>query len=171
MSHHGFTLIELMITIAIAAILLVVTIPNFQGLINENRVTTKTNELITDLMVAKTEAVRRGLRVAACIRNTAGNGCNAAGTWEDGWIVFVDANKNGTVDAGETITRVHEALPTGMTLTSTGFATASIVIYLPSGSVSSNGSFTLCKPSFYGRDISVSTTGRTSTTKTAAVCP
>ena len=171
MSHQGFTLIELMITIAIAAILLTIVVPGFQGLINANRITTQTNELITDLMVAKSASVQRGVKVAICISNTAGDNCNAAGAWGNGWIVFTDPNGNGTVDAGETIARVHGALPTGMTLVTAGFATPAILTYSPSGSVNSNGAFTLCKPSYFGRTIAVSTTGRTSTTQSVATCP
>ena len=171
MLHRGFTLIELMITIAIAAILLTIVVPGFAGLVSSNRITTQTNELVTDLMVAKSAAVQRGVKVAICIRNAAGNDCNTAGSWSNGWIVFTDPNGNGTVDAGETITRVHEVLPTGITLTSAGFATATILTYAPSGSVSSNGAFRICQPSQFGRDIDVSTTGHTSTKKTATVCP
>lgn len=175
MQRNGFTLIELMITITIAAILLTIAIPGFQGLINSNRITTQTNELITDLMVAKSEAVRRGVRVAVCISNatasTAATDCNSAGAWGDGWIAFTDLNGDGTVDAGETILKVHEALPAGMTLVTATFATLAVLTYLPSGIVSSAGTFTLCKPSYSGRIVAISTTGRASTTPTAAVCP
>lgn len=171
MQRNGFTLIELMITITIAAILLTIAIPGFQGLINSNRITTQTNELITDLMVAKSEAVRRGVRVAVCIRDTAGTDCNSAGAWGDGWIAFTDLNGDGTVDAGETILKVHEALPAGMTLVTATFATLAVLTYLPSGIVSSAGTFTLCKPSYSGRIVAISTTGRASTTPTGAVCP
>lgn len=167
----GFTLIELMITIAIAAILLTIAIPSFQGLINDNRITTQTNELVTDLMVAKSEAIRRSVRVAICIRDTAGTACNTGGAWGDGWILFADSDADGTVDTGETLLKVHEALPTGVTIAGAGFGTTGIVTYTPSGSTTSSvGTFTLCKTGYIGRVITLATTGRASTARTTAAC-
>jgi type IV fimbrial biogenesis protein FimT len=173
MLHRGFTLIELMITIAIAAILLTVAVPGMQSFIIENRLTTLSNELVTDLLVAKSEAVRRGVRVSLCVRNTAGDACNAGGSWAGGWIAFADTNSNGIINAGETILKVHNALPTGIVMPAPTFATPNIVTYSPSGSLTplAAGTFNMCRTGFIGRTIVVSTTGRTTTTRTAAVCP
>jgi type IV fimbrial biogenesis protein FimT len=57
---HGFTLLELMVTVAVLAILVTVGVPSFRDLIQNNRVTTQTNELVTALNFARTEAVKRG---------------------------------------------------------------------------------------------------------------
>ena len=57
--HNGFTLIELMITLAVAAILVTIGIPSFQYILQSNRIATQTNEMITGLNVARSEAVRR----------------------------------------------------------------------------------------------------------------
>lgn len=173
MLHQGFTLIELMITIAIAAILLTVAVPGMQNFIIENRMTTLSNELVTDLLVAKSEAVRRSVRVAVCVRNTAGDACNVGGSWTDGWIAFTDANSNGIVDAGETVLKVHAPMPTGVVMTAPTISTPNIVTYSPSGALAPLAAitFNLCRTGYLGRNIDVSTTGRTSTARTALVCP
>ena len=72
--HNGFTLIELLITLTIAAILLSIGVPSFQYVIQSNRVSTQTNELVTALSVARTEAVRRNLSVRMDILDSDGDG-------------------------------------------------------------------------------------------------
>ena len=89
--NNGFTLIELMVTLGVAAILLSVGIPGFNGLIRDNRLTTDYNQFVSALNTARSEAVKRGVGVTTCKRNTAGTDCNNAGNWEDGWIIFTDA--------------------------------------------------------------------------------
>lgn len=166
-NSSGFTLIEMMITIAIATILVLIAVPNLMTFVNENRITTQTNELITDLSVARGEAVRRGVRVAICIRNADASACDVGGVWATGWIMFTDNDADGAVDTGETILKVHEALPTGMTIT--GF-TAGILTYSPSTTVIAGAAFTLCKSGYFGRVITISATGRPSTAKTSTTC-
>lgn len=143
---RGFTLIELMVTLGVSALLLSIGIPGFQGLIRDNRMTTQHNQFIAGLNTARSEAVKRSVNVAMCKRNIAGNDCNNGGNWEDGWIVFTDLNDDGVVDLNETILRVHQAL-TGntslrggpnrdrVTYNSQGFA---------AGGLNGIGTFTLC---------------------------
>jgi len=172
MQHKsGFTLIELMITIAIAAILITIAVPGFQSFISGNRMTTLTNELVTELMVAKAEAVRRNASISICIKNNANNACNATGAWQDGWLSFTDSDADGVVDAGETVLKVHGPLPRGYTLGATGLNAAVRITYLPSGNVNAPGTYTLCQPGAFGRTIAVTTTGRTNTTRTSSACP
>lgn len=86
---HGFTLIELMITLSIAAIVLALGVPSFQEMMRNNRAATHMNEFTSALNLARSEAIKRGQRVALCpsINQTS---CTGASDWEDGWIVFVD---------------------------------------------------------------------------------
>jgi type IV fimbrial biogenesis protein FimT len=114
--NRGFTLIELMVTLGVSALLLSVGIPEFQGLIRDNRLVTQYNQFVSGLNNTRSEAIKRGLDVTICKRNTAGSACNNAGNWEDGWIIFADLDDDGAVDGNETVLKVHEALDGSNTL-------------------------------------------------------
>ena len=94
----GFSLIELMITVALAAIVLAMGVPAFGDLVQDNRMATLINDLVTDLNLARSEAIKQAVPLTICKRNTAGTNCNNAGNWSDGWIVFSDLNDNGNLD-------------------------------------------------------------------------
>ena len=115
----GFTLMELMITLVIATLLFTVAIPSFNGLIKKSRIASYTNNLVTSLALARSEAVKRNTQVSLCASN---NGTNCTGTsFDQGWIVFTDRNTAGTVDGTDTILRVQEAA-LGLNFTITGNA-------------------------------------------------
>ncbi len=98
----GFTLLELMITISVLAILVGVGIPSFRDMMRRNRLVTQTNELIGALALARSEAVKRGLRVTICPANATQDACSDSGDWADGMIIFTDAlGTVGTVDEDE----------------------------------------------------------------------
>ena len=99
---RGFTLIELMITVAIAVILIAVAAPSFQQAINGNRLNTSANEVIAALQLARAEAIRNNRRVVFC-RSTDGSACSADDTVWPGWITFVDTNSDGVRDATEPV--------------------------------------------------------------------
>ncbi|GAB2491189.1 GspH/FimT family pseudopilin [Arenimonas alkanexedens] len=75
----GFTLLELVITVAVLAIALAVAIPSFQGITNRNRLTAVTNELLAASQLARMEAIRRNERVVVC-PTTNGSTCSG-GNW------------------------------------------------------------------------------------------
>ena len=103
----GFTLMELMVTIAIAGILLSIAIPSFTSIISSNRLTTYANELVTALNFARSEAIKRGVRITLC-KSTNGTSCTAGDDWSQGWIIFTDQNNNAGYDsATETLLRVQ----------------------------------------------------------------
>lgn len=98
----GFSLIELMITIAVLAILVALAAPSFSSIINANRITGQTNELVSSLQLARMEAVRRNEAVRVC-RTSNGTTCDTTtGAWT-GWLTVVDRNnevlRSGTVKA------------------------------------------------------------------------
>jgi len=83
---RGFTILELMITVAVAGVLLTVGIPSFLSIIETNRTVTHTNELVTALNLARSEAVRRGAPIVVC-SSTDGAICSTSTDWSTGWII------------------------------------------------------------------------------------
>jgi len=100
----GFTAIELMVVISIAAILTTAAVPGFQSLLDSYRVRRATEDLIATIYLARTEAIKRGGEVL--LRKAMPVGCAGVSTtaqWECGWIVFLDLNNNNVLDGHETV--------------------------------------------------------------------
>jgi type IV fimbrial biogenesis protein FimT len=114
----GFTLIELMVTIAIAGIVMGLAIPSFNTAIRNNRLTTLNNDFVTSLSIARSEAVKRGQVVTIC-KSANGTTCviDVVSNWAQGWIVFTNANNNAVVDAGvDVVFRVQGPAQTQITM-------------------------------------------------------
>lgn len=94
--QSGFTLVELMIAVAVVAILLALALPSFQGSMRSNRVATTSNELLGSLSLARTEAIR-GLGPAGVCASADGATCAATTDWANGWIVWRDDRAAGGV--------------------------------------------------------------------------
>ena len=104
----GFTLTELMVVLAIVAILLTIGVPSYRYVTNSYRMSAEVNGLLGDLQYARSEAIKEGQTVTTCV-STNSTACTGGTAWATGWIVFSDPNGNGTVDAGETVLRVQGA--------------------------------------------------------------
>ena len=153
MRLHGFTLVELMVALAILAVLLAVAAPSYRDFIVDSRMNGEANELLTMLTFARSEAVKRNGTVSMCSSGN-GTGCANSGNWAQGWIAFVDLDGDGVFDSGsDTMLRVHGALNEQSSLVGilTGTETeATDVSFLPdgramlSGGAGQNGQFDLC---------------------------
>jgi type IV fimbrial biogenesis protein FimT len=126
--QSGFTLIELMFTVILLAVILGFGLPNFRDFIRNSHMTAAANDLISDYNLARSEAVKRRVPVTIC-KSTNGTACDTSNTSEFArWIVFVDdANSaaasandgDGEVDAGETVLR-DRRIEDAITATSNG---------------------------------------------------
>ncbi|MDM8347606.1 GspH/FimT family pseudopilin [Pseudomonas sp. sp1636] len=85
-SSKGFTLIELMIVLAIIVIVSAVAVPGYQAMIASNRLTSSSNNLIGALQLARSEAVTRNQAVFVCNSN---DQASCSGSWADGGIVLL----------------------------------------------------------------------------------
>ncbi len=110
---NGFTLVELMITVAVVAILSAIAYPSFQSTIRSNRVTAGHNELLGLVNLARSEAVRSNNGGGVC-GSSDGNTCD--NNWSGGMMAFSDANKDGLFTTGETVLRFNK-ISNGMVIT------------------------------------------------------
>lgn len=138
----GFTLIELMVTVAVAALLLGIAAPSFRDMTVRNRVSTYSNDLIASVNYARSEAVRRGAPISIC---RSGDGTSCSGSWSDGWIVFANTDNDNPadVDAGEMVLKAQQGLAPNYTLgADASFVTS--VTYRSDGAANDTGMFAVC---------------------------
>ena len=165
MENRGFTLVELLVVLAVGSILLAIAVPGYAYLANASRLTTATNDLVAAMHLARSEAVKRGMRVTVCKTRdamAAAPACNATANWQDGWLVFVDAGTPGGVDPGDTLLWLQGQVPGGLVISSANYSR--YISYLPSGVSQgsnglANGSLEICKDGVQ-REIIVNRTGR-----------
>lgn len=192
-NFEGFTLVELMITLFIVGVLLMVGVPSLKTFMQGNQLVASTNELVSALHIARSEAIKLNSRVTLC-ESSNGSTCSTSGSWKDGWIVFVDANgdlNNTGAPCAATNTdcllRIHDGFSDNQ-LTVAGIDTSSAAINaftfssrgLPkavNGS-SQSGTFSVCSQDSGGstidsRAVVLSLSGRVRVSDNAAVisCP
>jgi type IV fimbrial biogenesis protein FimT len=97
---RGMSLLELMIGISVLGILVGLGVPTFRTFTANSRVTAATNNLVTALAVARSEALRRSTAGGVCA-TTDGASCSGAADWSSGWLAFVDLDGDGVVGAAD----------------------------------------------------------------------
>lgn len=102
--ERGVTLIELMTAVVVLAILLGIGVPSFRNIMRENQIAAQSNNLLASLTLARSEAMKRGIRVSVCAANNDASACAGTANWSNGWILFADDfGSAGTLDASDTI--------------------------------------------------------------------
>ena len=146
----GFTLLEALVVLALMAALVALAAPSLSGLRQKHQMQSQAEQMLSSLMLARSEALQRQQRVTLCVLGL-GGGCATEGSWAQGWLVFVDGPDNAVRDSTETVLMVHPALPPFLKLQ--GNATVNrYVSYGPEGrsqSISGGfqaGTLTLCAP-------------------------
>lgn len=159
MRQQGFTIIELMITVALVAIIAGLGIPSFRDVIAKNRIISSINEFHQGVRLARAEAVKRSDDVVFCASS---NQTSCTGGWGSGWLIYQDADGDSVVDSNEII-RVGEPVYSGYTLSYSGTGTS--LTFTGRGLLStSGGTFKLCgsdKDAKRARGIILLTTGAT----------
>jgi type IV fimbrial biogenesis protein FimT len=132
-SHKGFTLVELMVVITVAAILASVLVPNMRNFLRNSRLSSGVNDLLHSLNLARTEAIKRQAGNAVVCGSTAPTVANPVCTYGtfSGWFVFIDTNGNWQHDNGEPVLEAHSTLDASVTVKPD--ANNNIVSYAPTG--------------------------------------
>jgi type IV fimbrial biogenesis protein FimT len=114
---RGFTMIELMVTISIGALLVTFGVPMMSNLIEGNTISGHVNNFVGTINLARSEALKRGVQVVVCRSDNPDADlptCAASGTgWQSGWIAFADRNGNEQMDtasSGDVLLRVQGAM-------------------------------------------------------------
>lgn len=156
--QRGVTVIELMIGIVVLAVIISLAVPSFTAIINNNRVTAATNELVASMQLARGEATKRNRAVKVLSKGA---------DWDNGHIVGVDLNDDDDfVDTDEVVLKNVDPPHQTVTITSG----MSSVIFNPDGGVDSVGTINVDASEACQRTISISLTGMTTLTTEARPC-
>jgi len=136
--HRGFSLVELMITVLVVAILTAIAWPNFRDFMHRNAATSQANQVLAALQYARNEAVSRRYPTALC-GSTSGTACTPSDTkFEGGWMIWRDSTLSGTPSyssaAKDELLRVVDA-QNGVSIRSFGGTSPGVIAFDQRGAV------------------------------------
>lgn len=173
--HTGFTLLELLASLGIAATLLLLAVPGYGAWIAEMELRDRVEALVGAMSLARAEAIKRGARVNLC---PSGDGVHCAdnGLWEAGWLVFADDDRDGDRGDDEILFRVQDAARPKITVRGnkpvtdyvsyTGFGHTRMI----NGALQM-GTFTICRSGRTAVDVVLANGGRVRVARTTLPCP
>jgi len=174
----GFTLLELMVVLAMAGVIAAIGIPSFSSMITTNQLADITNELSLALKRARAEAIASGRDVIVCSSINSSGCSEAAGNWSKGWVVMVDRNQNNQflesdpdellwvkkIDV-DTSVRITPSTPTSTPGLPNNFSKEVRFSYTGELKAGTTGGFQICSgvtgSGFPRREITVSVAGQT----------
>ena len=120
---RGFTTLEILVTLAVIALLAGIAAPSMIDFVRNNKLVTAARQLDADMMLARREAIKRNTRVIVCVKGSTAGKCGtaSASAWKNGWLVCYDADSDNDCDDTSTANpnpiRQHAALESVLTLT------------------------------------------------------
>jgi type IV fimbrial biogenesis protein FimT len=139
----GFSLYDLIITSAVVGVLGVGAV-SMAGLVQATRTTSIVNQLMGNLSLARSEAIKRATPITICPGTTSGE-CQAIRDWKNGWVMFSDPDGNGVLGPDEPILRIEqETNLSTLKFSAWGPGTGRWVTFEADGSTKQNGTFTFC---------------------------
>ena len=168
-SSSGFTLVELMITVLVIAILTAIGLPSYSAIIRSNLIATQSNGFLAAVNLARTEAIKNNYQAGICASSD-GQACNTT-NWGLGYLVFDDTNNDGALSAGETIVRYSSGSP-NISFVTTPAGGPGVLIFDPRGEYMNANQLVLtlqpndCPSGYLGtRTMTLHTVGQVTMTK------
>ncbi len=161
LSSCGFSLVEMLIVLAIMGILSSYALPSLSKLVNSNRQSMVLLQLFSHHQLARSEAIKQNQSVILC-KSDNGQQCTPSAHWQNGWIVFVDRDNNKQLSGTEPLIYSFQNQNPSLFISYKGFGSHNYIRYYPDGRSSTNRSFVLCtlEGDISARSLIISRTGR-----------